>query len=323
MKDSNVFYGAEEVVSDDTFREKLRLVIHTYIVVPFLIMWSDYRARIGFVLVMFWVLVGTVGVYLLPPAELGEGPIRLAAFESLDHPLGTDNRGHDLLRQTVHGTPMIWKMMVSGAVFATLMAVIFGTLSGYKGGVVDRAIMYVVDIAMTIPSLPLIIILAATIEPENPYVIGVVLSITAWAGLSRAIRSQVLSLRNESYIEASRTMGLSSTIILVKDVIPNLMPYITVHFVQNARRIIFSSVALYFLGFLPYSDYNWGVQLNLAYENGALQNPSLYYWFATPMLAIVTLSFGLILFAQGADSLFNPRLRATHEKTVTDIEGES
>jgi len=118
--------------------------------------------------------------------------------------------------------------------------------------------MSISDFFMAIPGLPLVIILAITFNPENPIFVGVILTINYWAGLGRSLRSQVLTIREDSYVEASRTMGVSTWQIMVKDIIPNLMPYVTVNFVFAARYTIFASVGLYFLGVLPYTGKPWG-----------------------------------------------------------------
>jgi peptide/nickel transport system permease protein len=236
--------------------------------------------------------------------------------------LGTDQTGQSIAAGLVHSTPPILKMMASGAVFSTVMAVIWGVVAGYKGGTWDRVMMTVADIVMTIPGLPLIVVLATIWRPGNPYLVGILLSITGWAGLSRALRSQVLTLREESYVEASRILGMRNRTIMFKDILPNLMPYIMVNFVKSARGVIFAAVGLYFLGILPFTSLNWGVMMNLAYKQGALFNPNIAHWFIIPTLTVVVLSLGLILFGQGMDRLFNPRIRARHAKHTPDDEEE-
>jgi len=108
--------------------------------------------------------------------------------------------------------------------------------------------------------------------------------------------------------------GIGTPSIIQKDILPNLMPYVLVNFVYASRRVIYDSVALYFLGFLSFRGVeNWGVMMNLAYENAsALLNPDATYMLIVPMIPIVVLSFGLMLFAQGTDRLFNPRVRTRH-----------
>ena len=129
----------------------------------------------------------------------------------------------------------------------------------------------------------------------------------------------MLQLRRAEYVEASSLMGVRTWRILSEDLLPNMMPYVLMNFVQTARNIIFASVALYFLGILPANDINWGVMMNLAYQTaGALYTLESAHWLAAPMVTIVILSLGLTLFAQGADRLFNPRIRARAEMSAAD-----
>lgn len=306
-------------------KERLQRLTDEYVLAPARVLWSDYRSRIGVVILGGFLLIGTVGPYFVPEPVYHGTEKFLPPLQEMSRPLGADNQGRGLLRQMVHATRPMLLMILAGAVFSTTVATMVGAISGYKGGPLDRGLMYFVDIIMTIPSLPLIIVLAASLQPENPIVIGLVLSLTAWASLSRTIRTQVLTLRNKPYVESSRMMGISTFSILSKDVAPNIMPYVMVHFVQAAKNIIFVSVALYFLGFLPAQTgtKNWGVLLNRAYNNGGLISPDLYYWFAIPMGAIVLISYGLIMLGQGTDRIFNPRIRARHAKTVDDDETTS
>lgn len=302
--------------------ERYRAVLDEYVAAPFRIMWEDLRVRIGLGILVFYVFAGTVGVALIDAPAAGDGPLTLGAFQTLRFPLGTDGIGQGLLAATVHATTPVLKMITAGALFSTGVATVWGTFAGYKGGTLDRVMMSISDIVMTIPGLPLVIVLAAILQPESPAVIGIILSLHVWAGFSRKLRSQVLTIREHSYVEASRTMGLSTPRIVLKDILPNMMPYITVNFVTSARRVIISSVALYFLGVLPRSTANWGTTMTNAYNNGALYNMGKVHWFLVPLIALILLSLGLILLGQGLDRVFNPRIRARHAKSV-DTDGEA
>lgn len=294
------------------------------VIVPLRILWNDRRSRFGLITVVIYVLVGTVGTMLVAPPTTNQVPTNLIGpLENMNYPLGSDGFGQSMLSLLVHATTPMLIMIVSGAVFTTTVAAVVGTLSGYKGGRIDTALTTVVDAMVTIPGLPLIIVVAAILEPKNPILIGIVLSINRWAGLARALRSEVLTLRNESYVEAARIIGMSTPTILRKDIIPNLMPYITVNFVGAARGIIFGSVALYFLGVLPSSIENWGVMMNRAfYSGGALYTWETAHWLMLPMLVITWLSLGLIFLAQGADKIFNVRLKARHSKRIASESDE-
>jgi peptide/nickel transport system permease protein len=118
-------------------------------------------------------------------------------------------------------------------------------------------------------------------------------------------------------------MGIDTSTIISGDIVPNLMPYITMNFVQQARAVIFGSVGLYFLGVLPYNSANWGVMMNAAVNRaGAVSSPAAFHWLLVPMLTIIILALGLTLLAQGADRVFNPRVRARHAETVASDDSD-
>jgi peptide/nickel transport system permease protein len=312
-----------DIVSETSVskRDQYRNILTAWVYAPAVIVWNDWRARVGTLIILFYILMGTVGVMIIEPPAPFDGPELIGPFEQWAYPLGTTGLGENLLKQVVHATPSMLEMMLSGALFSTVMATIVGTLSGYKAGRMDRVLMTFTDILLTIPGLPLVIVIAVIFEPRSPWLIGIILTINAWAGLARAIRSQVLTLREESFVEASRVMGAPTRMILTKDVIPGVMPYIAVNFVNSSRRVIFSSVGLYFLGILPFSNTNWGVMMNLAYgSGGALYTLETAHWLLVPMITIVILSLGLILFAQGTDRIFNPRVRARHAAMSDEAE---
>jgi peptide/nickel transport system permease protein len=287
------------------------------------VLWNDGRARFGLLVITFYVLMGTLGVVLVDVPEVNDGGRYVQPFTTVEFPLGTDGLGRGLMGMIIHATPGMLKMILAGAVFSISVATIVGTVAGYKGGTLERVLMSLTDIMMTLPGLPLIIIIAAILQPKSPWLVGIVLTINAWAGLARALRSEVLSLRDEAYVEASRTMGIDTHDIIFKDLIPNLMPYIMINFVGAARGVIFASVGLYFLGILPFNALNWGVILNMAYKSGgALYTWKAAHWLLVPTFTIILLSYGLVMFSQGLDRVFNPRVRAKHAKTIESEDSE-
>lgn len=303
----------------DHYQEQL----DKWILTPTKILWSDYRGKIGITIVVLYVLMGTLGVTFIAPPDKA-GPFLLAPFESGQYPLGTDGLGQGLLSMMVHATPNMLKMILAGAIFGNLMGVTMGLLSGYSGGNIDKVLMTFADTIASIPGLPLLVIIAAIIEPQNPYLVGIIVNITGWAGQARGIRSQVLPLVDEAYVEAARSIGQSSSNIMVKEILPNLLPLVFIGFLGSAVGVIGKSVGLYFLGLLPFTTTsNWGVVLNYAYrQSGAMFTSEAAHWLIVPMVTIVGLSFGLTLLAQAFDQVFNPRVRARHEGRKRSAETE-
>lgn len=292
--------------------------VDLFILSPARIIWGDWRTRIGCLIITFFIFVGTVGIFLVEAPYANQGPLHQPPFQTMEHPLGTDGVGQDMLSLHVHATPRMLKMILSGGVFATGVATILGTVAGYRGGRVDNLLTTIMDGVTAVPGLPLAIVITVILQPDSPWVVGVVLTINVWAGLARAIRSQVLTLREENYVEVSRAMHLPLRTIIARDITPNIMPYVLINFVNAGRIVIFSSVALYFLGVLPQTTH-WGVIMNRAYQNsGALYSWDRAYTIMLPIAVIVLLSLGLILVAQGADRIFNPRVRARSSSAITD-----
>jgi len=310
---------ADENAKSLSRKERFDQFVEDAIRTPFRIIWGDLRTRIGISILLAFVFIGTVGVTLVPRPEFNEAPRYVSPFTNWAVPLGTDGYGKPIGKQLIHATPAVLEIVVAGAVISMVLATVIGVTAGYKGGRVDDILMFVTDMVLTIPGLPLILVIAAVFTPERPFVVGLLLGIDNWPGLARTLRSQVLSIRHESYVEASRAMGMSSPHILRKDVTKQLMPYITINAANAARGVIFESVGLYFLGILPFTAANWGVIMNEAYQtSGVLSNLGRIHWMIWPMLTISVFSVGLILLSQGMDRLFNPRIRARHSEAAGD-----
>ncbi|WP_247004415.1 ABC transporter permease [Halosolutus gelatinilyticus] len=311
---------------EETRGDRIDRFLEGFVRTPWSILRDDWRAVAGFAILSVYVLLGTAGVYLVEPTHPAHGPRLLGPFENWQFPLGTTSSGRDILAMTVHSTPSILVMMASGAIFTVAVGTFFGVVAGYKGGMIDTVLSTITDVFINIPGLPLVIVLATLLEEwiNNPVALGALLAVAAWAGLARAIRSQVLTLRSESFVESARAMDLPTRWVLSREILPHLMPYVVVNMVNAARSIIFAAVALYFLGVLPFSDSNWGVMLSNAYHAGALYRPAAYHWLLVPMIAISGIAIGLILLAQSLDRVFNPRARARHERGSGDaIEPDS
>jgi len=318
LESDSVVFDLESDV-DWTRRDKYRSVFRTWVLEPGLVIKNDVRGILGFAIVGMFFLFGTVGVVVYPEPTTSS-KFLLPPFQDLQYPLGTQNRGIGILSLIIHSTPNMLRMILSGAMFATFMAAIIGITAGYVGGIVDRVLSVVTDVALAIPGIPLVIALSFIIQPTDPYVVGLVLSVNAWGGRARAIRSQVLTIKRETFVEKSEVLGLSFRTIFLKDIIPGLLPYILVGFVNMSRIVIFNSVGLYFLGVLPFTHKNWGVMINLAFEENVIYSISQVHWLLVPLFTVILITLGFMLLAQSLDKVFNPRARTRHAGESIQLE---
>lgn len=269
---------------------------------------SDRGAMVGGLIVAIYVVVAIIGPWVVHVSNV-QNPADAYLGPSWHHLLGTDSFGNDILTQLIVGTRPIMEVGVFAAIMTVFVGVVIGLTSGYLGGWADSVLMRITDVFLTIPGLPLILVIAAVIRTSSPVILAAILSVTAWSGLARAVRSQALSLRSSDFVEAAQLQGMSLTNVVGRQLLPNVGPYVAINFLLAITGAIYAEVALFLLGIAPISGTNWGIMINLAVNQGALYtSKSMLYLFA-PMAAIVILQVSFVFFTRILDSLFNPRLR--------------
>ena len=228
-----------------------------------------------------------------------------------EHPLGTDRFGRDVLALVLVGLPN--SLIVAGiaGVISTMIGIVVGFTAGYKGGRIDAALRTFTDMFLVIPTLPLIIILAAYVQQVTIAQLAIILAVFSWPFAARVIRAQVLSLRERPYIELSKMTNMSDREIIVGDILPNMLPYIGIGFATSALGAAFALVGLEVIGLGPGGSdtMDLGLLINFAQQWGVL---SLGKWaiLAAPVTLLVLLFFGVVLINQGLEEFYNPRLRA-------------
>jgi peptide/nickel transport system permease protein len=211
----------------------------------------------------------------------------------------------------IHGSRDVLAIAAIAALITTAIGVVMGLLAGLQGGLLDTVLMLITTIVLTVPQFPVMLMLGTVFTITNPFSFGLILSVWAWGRLARSVRSQILSLKEREFIEAARTLGLSTWHIIFKELLPNIMPYVAINFMTTMRVAIVTSVGLMFLGLVPFSATNWGMMLSLATGNSqAIYVPKAIVYVISPMAAIVLFQLGAVLFANGLDEIFDPRLRS-------------
>jgi len=270
---------------------------------------SNRIGLLGLIGVLFFVLLTFVGPYVIP-LDTKVKVDQIYAPPSWGHPFGTDSQGKDIWTQIVHGGRELIIVAVAAALLSTVIGASLGALSAVAGGWVDSALMFLTDVWLTIPQLPLLIVLAAFIRVNNPITLVLIMGLLSWPGLLRAVRSQVLAIKQSDFIEAARVLDLGTGHIIFREVLPNMMSYITINFILAVTAAMGFQAALVFLGVVPLSGTNWGVMLQLANTRGAIFSKDSFWYIMAPVLAISLFQLALVALERGFAEVFNPRLRS-------------
>ncbi len=262
----------------------------------------------GFIILLVILFMSYVLPYIIPP----DTDIRVSEIfkpPSLKHPLGTDFQGRDILNQIIHGGRDVITVAFLAGLISMGIAVSLGSLSGFAGGKVDMVLTSIADIILTIPHFPLLAVLAAFISFKSAVGLAALLGFLSWPGAMRAIRAQVLSLKERDFVEAARALNLGTFHIVFREIIPNMMNYIVMNFIFSMRAAVYSQVGLIILGFVPFTSNNWGVMIHYAWTRGAIFYKGSLMYLLAPISMIALFQWALVAFARALEGIFNPRLR--------------
>lgn len=273
------------------------------------LMASNRVGLLGFLIVIFFVALSTIGPRLVA-LDTKTKVDQIYVSPSREHPLGTDHQGRDVWSQIVHGGKDILYVAFLTGLISTLIAVSLGSLSAIIGGAFDSYMSGLADIWLTIPRFPLLVVLAGFVRLDSLFLLAIILAVLAWAGLFRAVRAQVFSLKERDYVEAARSLDLGLRHIIFSEIMPNMMSYIAINFVFAMTSAIYAQTALVFLGLVPISTSNWGVMISLAWTRGAIFFKDSIYYIMSPIMAIALLQLALVWMSRSLEAVFNPRLRA-------------
>ena len=220
--------------------------------------------------------------------------------------LGTDDKGHDIWTWLVYGSRVAFIVGTLAAFFSVMIGTLYGVYSGFRGGMVDTILMRFVDIMLTLPVLPILLILTSILGPSIWNII-LVISVLGWAGIARVIRAQTLSLRARPFIDAAKVAGASKSRIMLSHIFPNVLPYSFLYMTLGVAGAILSEAALSFLGLGDPKAISWGQMLYSIQTAGAVMYA--WWWLLPPGFAITLISLGFYLVGRAFDEILNPRLR--------------
>lgn len=259
------------------------------------------------------VLTGLVILALLAPIIAPSDPQEMTGVDeimlapSLNHWLGTDEVGRDLLTLILYGTRISLLVGFSCAIISIIIGSVIGLAAGYFGGRIDDVLMRVTDLFVVIPRLPLVLITVAVLGPSLVNTI-LVIGMLIWAGTARIIRVQTLSMKKRLFVERARSLGAGHLHIIRRHILPNVMPLVFANTVLVIATSIYLESTVSFLGLGDPTHISWGMVLHYAFVSVALTYGA--YWYVIPpgiMIVLTVLSFSMCGYA--LDEVLNPKLR--------------
>jgi peptide/nickel transport system permease protein len=263
----------------------------------------------GAVVIGFFAFLVIAAPYLPIPSPWKHGTSFEDVFNppSSEHLLGTDDLGRDLLSAVIFGTRTSLMIGFFAAVISFGIGTCVGLLAGYRGGILDPLLMRATDSFMSIPTLALMIILAALLGASTWNVI-VVIAVVSWPSTARLVRSETLRLKELPFVERTRAIGAGDSHILTKHILPNVLPVVFSSGILQIALAIFVESVLSFLGLTDPTSLSWGMILHNAFISQAVSLGVWWYWLP-PGFCIVAVVVGFYLVSSATDEILNPRLR--------------
>ena len=270
----------------------------------------QYNKKLLVGLILFFaVLFISLIVYPLSipfPKPLGEYKSLLPP--SPEHPLGTDKFGRDMTPVLLYGIQMSLYIGFIAGIIGTLIGIVIGFVSGYRGGVTDHILRSVIDVFLVIPLWPLLVILMVFIRNIPVFGMAIILGVFSWPGAARTIRAQMLSLKEREFVNLAKISDMSMFEILFKEILPNMIPYLAIIFVNRIIGAMFAEVGLEVIGLGPTNATTLGFIFHYAILNVAVLK-GWWWWLVPSTISLVWVFSSLYIITLGLDEIANPRLK--------------
>jgi peptide/nickel transport system permease protein len=252
--------------------------------------------------------IGLIGPLLLDTGLAEIGAARPRRAPDAMHLLGTDTQGRDVLAALVLAIPQTLKVGILAGLLGLGLGGMLGLLAGYVRGSLDAVIRTLADIAMTIPAIAVLVLVATNVRTMTVGVMAVIVAGLAWMYPTRAIRAQTLSLRELAYVDVARLNGIGGLRLVLTELLPNLAPYFAASFVTAVSNAMLATVGLEALGLGPQNELTLGMMLYWSQYYGAVLR-GMWWWWLPPVAAIALIFIGLLAASAGMDRLLNARTR--------------
>jgi peptide/nickel transport system permease protein len=267
------------------------------------------KSRIGLGILAFMVIVAAIAplISVAHPNDFNILATRQAP--SWHHLFGTTDQGSDIFSQVVVGARRSLLLGAAAGALATAVAAVLGITAAYMGGLVDDGVNFLTNVFLTIPPIPLLVVISGYVKNRGMWTMIVVLALVLWAFEARILRGQALQLKNRDFIQAAKASGEPTWRIVFGELMPNMISRLAAAFVLVFYIALLTDSGLEFLGLGDMAKTSWGVTLYWAQTNSTvLQGEWWPFFFPGAALALTVL--GLVLLLAGIDEVSNPRLRA-------------
>jgi len=281
--------------------------------------WINPKLMWGAGLLLGILAIGLIGrmVWNLDLVFTGSATLKLPplGFENLRgqaggwaYPLGTDGGGRDMLALIIIGAPNTLYVGLLASLIGMSIGIFLGFSAGFLGGRVDDIIRVGADVMITIPPLLILVVFQSAFGDVTLTMMALLIAGFVWQSPTRLIRAQVLSMKQSGYVQMAQLSGASTTHIMFREMLPNLIPYLFGSFIASVTTSVVTAVGLEVLGLGPQRIPTLGRTIYEAINAGALiQN--LWWWWGIPTLLLGVMFIGLLLINLGLDEVSNPRLR--------------
>lgn len=264
---------------------------------------------LGLGLIALFVIVAAGAELLAPFGSYDQvGP----SFQppSASHILGIDDCGYDIFSQVIWGTRTSLLVGIMTSILAVSGGVTWGIVSGHYGGSADRCLMRLSDIMQSLPQLPFMILVAIHVRARLMNIV-VMLAVFMMPRIARVMRSQIISVKENGYIKASRMFGATTGYLIRHHFVPELSPIICTSTVTLVGRAILAESGLAFLGLGDPTSRSWGMIIHYALSYPTTYLTSAWTWWVLPPVAcIILLNLGVVMVGYGLEEAFDPRLRS-------------
>lgn len=266
------------------------------------------ETAVGVTAVVLFALVALAAPLLAPydPHAFSGKPLERP---SPAHPLGTNDAGQDILSELIYGTRISLAVGLGAALGTVALGLLVGAIAGYAGGPLDALLMRLVDVMLTLPRLPLLILLAAFLGSGLAQTMAII-SLLFWPVTARVIRAQVQSQRQRGYVKMARNFGAGPAYVLRRHILPAIAPLIAFGLVTAAGRAVAMEAGLAFLGLGDPTAKSWGLMMRFALNlPGLLLTDRWLWWLLPPGLLITLLVLALTYLGMGLEERLQPSLR--------------